>query len=125
MQESWFKAIYAVCRGVSPPDIVVVGTHLDGAKIDNYHNVVLNKYATLYPTIRFATAVRYLAFLLLCAAIESDLNFKTLLSVDWTAAASEVMTQQQSSETRSNKLLHKRSGTNTARSPHGMLCVAH
>ena len=59
MQESWFKAIYAVCRGVSPPDIVVVGTHLDGAKIDNYHNVVLNKYATLYPTIRFATAVRY------------------------------------------------------------------
>ncbi len=59
MQESWFKTIYAVCRGVSPPDIVVVGTHLDGAKIDNYHNVVLNKYATLYPTIRFATAVRY------------------------------------------------------------------
>jgi hypothetical protein len=36
---------------------VVVGTHLDGAKIDNYRNLIFNKYATLYPTIRFATAV--------------------------------------------------------------------
>jgi hypothetical protein len=57
-QESWFKAIYAACHGASPA-IVVVGTHLDGAKIDNYHNVIFNKYATLYPTIRFATAIRY------------------------------------------------------------------
>lgn len=56
-QEMWFKSIYAVCQGGSPPSIVVVGTHVDGAKIDNYRNVIFNKYASQYPSISFATAV--------------------------------------------------------------------